>query len=143
MTSGLEGHRSELRIAQTLSVSTTKRVAGEGDAAHGPFPSRLIPRAARISHDNGNVAQVGGMPHGRFEANLDGHSGNQIRAHATVAQHDVERSALERGHGDLVDDRLPGARLEFLGELEAGRAMRDQRAGLGCAVLALPDLGLA
>jgi hypothetical protein len=86
-TCGQCGQRCELRIAQTVLVSTTNVSPAKAMLLMAHSADGLIPGAARVSHDNGNVAQVGGMLHGRFEANLDGHSGNQIGArHSRAAR---------------------------------------------------------
>jgi hypothetical protein len=82
------------------------------------------------------------VPHRGLDSHFQRDSGDQVRPHAAVAQHDVEWCALERRHGDLVHDRLAGVWVEPGDELEASRAMRNQRTGVGRSFLVLPDLGL-
>ena len=70
------------------------------------------------------------MPGGRLECHLGGDASDCDRAHATVAQYNRQRRPLERGHRDLVEDDLAGARLELGNDLERRGAAQKRRAYL-------------
>src|SRR5262245_55942321 len=64
------------------------------------------------------------MANRRLDADFSRHAGNDEGVDAAVAEDDIERRALERGHRDLVEDRLARQRAELRDNLESGRVAK-------------------
>src|SRR3954454_22749473 len=65
------------------------RVAGEGQRVEAPAPRRLVAAAAGVGHHDRHVAEVGRVADRRLDPDLERDAGDEVRAHAAVAQHDV------------------------------------------------------
>ena len=107
------------RGADLLGVGD-ERVAGERERLQRPLARRGVAGPAGVAYDDGDVAEVGGVPHRRLDPDLDRDAHDEVGGHAAVPQHDVERRPLERRHRDLVEHRLARPRLELRRQLEPG-----------------------
>ena len=76
----------------------------ECEALQGALGRLRIARAARIGDDDRNLAEVHGMSNRRFNPDFQRDAGDRHRGNAAVAQGNIQRRALERGHRDLVED---------------------------------------
>ena len=98
-------------------------------------------RAAGVLEDDGEKAQVRRVTNRRLDAHLERDPGDGERDHAAVTERELQRRPLERGHGQLVEDRLARARLELRRQREAGRVAEEPRLHQLRAVHPLPGHG--
>ena len=76
--------------------------------------------AAGVVNDHGKEAEIRGVPGGRLNANLQDGADEDEGRHAAVAQHRLDRRADQRGHAQLVEQRLAGGRGELRGDPRVG-----------------------
>jgi len=104
-----------VRIASPAVASGVERALGGG---------RVSGSAGVADHDR-NQAAVAAVTNGRLDADLGRDADDRKGSDLGVAQREVERGALERGHRELVEDRLRLARSELGQELKTGESRRN------------------
>ena len=75
--------------------------------------------ATGVRDNDWNVAKINSMPHRRFNPDFHRDADYRKGTDAAIPQRDVQRRALKRRHGDLVEGRLARKRGHFRNQMES------------------------
>jgi len=113
-------------------------VAGEPHVLQHPPHRWLVAAAARVRYDYRDQAKVHAMPHRRADAHFQSDAADREGVDAEIAQGHLQRRTRERGHRELVEDRLAGIWSDIGSDLEARAVPKEPGLDLVRVRYALP-----
>src|SRR5580692_12292955 len=94
---------------------------------------------AGVFNNHRDVAEIGALPHRRFNSDFHGDADNGKGVDAAIPQRDVKRRTFERRHSDLVEDGFAWQWIYLRDQMESRRVPQEPRLDLVWRFHALPS----